>query len=489
MTKRGAWRAIACLFLAAWLATAGWQLTKPMPPGTDIDSGVVTLAASDIEFLHDLSWSDAAGMPVAKQQIFDAVFEVVDQAERFLVLDFFLINDAMGNNGQVHRALSRELADRVLARKRARPALRVLLVTDPINDVYGGAPSPLLAELSEQGVDVVRTSLGTLRDSNPAYSALWRLFIQWFGNSPGTAWLPNPFDSGISRVSLRSWLALANFKANHRKLVVADRPDGGWWAVVTSANPHDASSRHSNVGLRVRGALAAALLASELEVARFSGWTGELDAGRLPDAAAPRGERVEARIVTEEAIRRQLLAAIDAAGDGDRLMMAMFYLADRGIVDALVAAAARGVDIRLVLDPNKDAFGLKKDGVPNRPVARELVARSDGRIRVRWYRTHGEQFHTKLTLVTQGDRLVASLGSANLTRRNIRNYNLETNVQLTLPRQSQPAREMEAWFERIWRGDATTGVQYTAPFDSFRDDSRLRYWRYRLMEASGLSTF
>jgi phosphatidylserine/phosphatidylglycerophosphate/cardiolipin synthase-like enzyme len=489
MTRRVARRAVACLFVTVWLATAGWQVVKPMPPGTDIDSGVMTLAAGDIEFLHDLSWSDAAGRPAAEQRIFDAVFEIVDQAERFLVLDFFLVNDAMGNGGKVHRALSRELADRVLARKRARPALQVLLVTDPINDVYGGAPSPLLAELSAQGIEVVRTSLGALRDSNPAYSSLWRLFIQWCGNSPGTAWLPNPFDSGVSRVSLRSWLALANFKANHRKLVVADRADGAWWAVVTSANPHDASSRHSNVGLRVRGELAAVLLASELDVARFSGWTGELDAGRRRGAAALTGERVEACIVSEEAILRQLLAAIDAAGDGDRLMMAMFYLADRGIVDALVAAAARGVDVRLVLDPNKDAFGLKKDGVPNRPVARELIARSDGRIRVRWYRTHGEQFHSKLTLVTQGDRLVASLGSANLTRRNIRNYNLETNVQLTLPRHSAPARKMEAWFERIWHGDAANGVQYTAPFDSFRDDSRLRYWRYRLMEATGLSTF
>ena len=291
MTRRGAWRAVACLIITAWLATAAWHVVKPMPPGTDIDSGEVALAAGDVEFLHDLSWRDAAGTPVAEQQIFDAVFELVDQAERFLVLDFFLVNDAMGNGDPPHRALSRELADRILARKRARPALEVLLVTDPINDVYGGAPSALLAELSAQGVDVVRTSLATLRDSNPAYSALWRLFIQWFGNSPGTAWLPNPFDSGVSKVSLRSWLALVNFKANHRKVVIADRADGDWWAVVTSANPHDASSRHSNVGLRVRGEPAAALLASELEVARFSGRTGDFATGRPRIAPATTVQR------------------------------------------------------------------------------------------------------------------------------------------------------------------------------------------------------
>jgi hypothetical protein len=27
----------------------------------------------------------------------------------------------------------------------------------------------------------------------------------------------------------------------------------------------------------------------------------------------------------------------------------------------------------MILDPNKDAFGLEKSGIPNRPVAAELV--------------------------------------------------------------------------------------------------------------------
>lgn len=475
-------RVVAALLAAAWLATATWHTTKPMPPGTDIEAGPFMLAAREVEFLSDLSYRDAAGRDVAEQQIFDAVFELVDGAERFLVLDFFLANDAMGNGDPPHRALSRELADRILARKRARPALEVLLVTDPINDVYGGAPSPLFEELAAKGVAVVRTDLGRLRDSNPAYSGLWRVFFQWFGNAPAPAWLPNPFGSGISRVTLRSWLALANFKANHRKLALADRADGGWWAVVTSANPHDASSRHSNVGLRVRGAPAAALLDAELATARFSGWPG-----RFP--AAPRDQgtgagAVAVRVLSEAAIRRDLLAALAGTRAGDRVMMAMFYLSDRGVIDALLAAAARGVAVRLVLDPNKDAFGLEKDGVPNRPVAQELVTRSAGRIEVRWYRTHGEQFHAKMTLVTHGQKLLVSLGSANLTRRNLANYNLETNLALELDARDGLAARMTAWFERLWRDEA-----HTAGFAAFRDTSRLRYWRYRLMEATGLSTF
>ena len=34
-----------------------------------------------------------------------------------------------------------------------------------------------------------------------------------------------------------------------------------------------------------------------------------------------------------------------------------------------------------ILDPNRDAFGRQKDGVPNRPVANELVTASGEKIR------------------------------------------------------------------------------------------------------------
>jgi phosphatidylserine/phosphatidylglycerophosphate/cardiolipin synthase-like enzyme len=147
------------------------------------------------------------------------------------------------------------------------------------------------------------------------------------------------------------------------------------------------------------------------------------------------------------------------------------------------------VKVRLILDPNRDAFGRQKDGVPNRPVATELVRRSEEKIQVRWYRTHGEQFHTKLALITHGDRLIASLGSANLTRRNIGNYNLEANVALESSAASALSVELISYFDRLWNNDGPPGTAFTAAFGAWRDDDTGRYWRYRLMEATGLSTF
>src|SRR5690606_3055708 len=179
--------------------------------------------------------------------------------------------------------------------------------------------------------------------------------------------------------------------ANHRKLIVADRSDHSLVALVSSANPHDASSAHSNVAIRFTGALAEEIVASEMEIARFSGWRGHIYAASLESTSTlSPDEAVQLRFLSEEAIRDHLLEQIRASRNGDAISIATFYLSDRAIIDALLEAAARNVAIRLILDPNRDAFGRQKDGVPNRPVANELVEQSGGKIEVRWYRTHGE---------------------------------------------------------------------------------------------------
>jgi phosphatidylserine/phosphatidylglycerophosphate/cardiolipin synthase-like enzyme len=476
--------------LGLWLVVGAWNVVKPMPPGTDMNTPSLAVAASEVRFLRDLSHANPQGEPIHEQQIFDEVFAIIDAAESFIVADFFLFNELMGAENAIYRPLSRQLADRLLAKKRAQPQLTILLVTDPINEVYGGIKSPLLDELRANGVDVVITDLTKLRDSNPLYSSWWRLLAQWWGNEPDEGSMPNPFETGPSKITLRSWLALANFKANHRKLVVADRADGTLNGLITSANPHDASSAHSNVAVRFSGDLAKHVIDSELAIARFSGWNGHVYASaKEATPLADETQAINLSYITEQGVREHLIDAIDAARNGDAVRIATFYIADRKVVNALLAAAKRGVIVQLILDANRDAFGRTKDGVPNRPVANELVTKSAGKIAVRWYRTHGEQFHTKLALITRSDRLIASLGSANLTRRNIGNYNLEANVALEMSASLPLAAEMLGYFNRLWNNEGPTGTEYTAPFGAYQDADRGKYWRYRLMEATGLSTF
>lgn len=479
---------IGALF-AWWIGVGTWHTIKPMPPGTDVRTEPVALAPQQVAFLYDLTYADAYGQPQYEQRIFDEVFRIIDEAESFVIADFFLVNELMGAASEPHRPLSGEIVERLIARKQAKPELAVLFITDPINEVYGGMRSALLDRMRAAGIDVVVTDLEALRDSNPFYSSLWRIFVQWWGNAAQGGSMTNPFTSEPRPITLRSWLALLNFKANHRKAIVADRSDNSLVALVTSANPHDASSAHSNVALRIEGGPASQIVASEMALARFSGWRGHIYADAREEAPVSDPEAPRVSLLTEEAIRDHLLEAIGATRNGDAIRIATFYLSDRGVIEALLDAASRNVSVRLILDPNRDAFGRQKDGVPNRPVANVLVERSGGKIEVRWYRTHGEQFHTKLALIRRGEELTASLGSANFTRRNIGNYNLEANLAVTVPTSAPLAVELQSYFDRLWNNEGAPGTEYTAPFGTFRDDNRSRYWRYRLMEATGLSTF
>ena len=195
--------------------------------------------------------------------------------------------------------------------------------------------------------------------------------------------------------------------------------------IVSSGNPHDASSAHSNVALRLAGEALRPLLLSELRSHGLSGWRGDARFDALLHAAAPQIPRRPLLPRTATASppcspkgpsARRCSRRWTPRGSGDRIDIAQFYLSERRVIDALLAAARRGAAMRVLLDPNKDAFGFEKSGLPNREVASELIAASDGAIRLRWYRTHGEQFHAKLAAVRQRRPAVADCWVRRISR-------------------------------------------------------------------------
>ena len=167
----------------------------------------------------------------------------------------------------------------------------------------------------------------------------------------------------------------------------------------------------------------------------------------------PTNAVAETCLLTENKIKKHLLSEIKALTQGGQIWIGMFYLADRQVIEELLLAAERGVEIRLVLDANKDAFGLEKNGIPNRPVANELYEKSAGKIKIRWYKTHGEQYHTKLVFLKGRGRSVIFGGSANLTRRNLDDYNLETDIKISAANDSILVNEIETTLI-IWKNDA-----------------------------------
>ncbi len=434
--------------------------------------------AAEVEFLADRTWVDARGVRHTELQIFDGFFETIRKARRLVLVDMFYYNDFQRGRPEKTRLLSGELTDVLLQQKKDRPDIVIVVITDPINTVYGALRSAQLESLADAGISVVITDLTRLRDSNPAYSWFWRLFVRPLGNAQGGL-LPNPFDPR-TRATLRSYLALLNYKANHRKVLLADDGDD-WVGIVTSANAQDASSANVNVAIRFRGPAAEDLLETENAVLALSG----AEPVKLPFNARGGSTGVTVQILTERAIKHETLRLIAAAGRGEHIKLAMFFLSDRDVIAALIDARTRGVSINVLLDPNRESFGHRKHGIPNRPVAAELVKAG---IDVRWADTHGEQSHAKTMLVEKknGEGILLA-GSANMTRRNLDNFNLETSALVRAGLNAKVMHDAKRHFDLLWNN--TDGQIFSVPYEHYRNESAILTYLYRFTEKSGWSTF
>mgnify|MGYP003643799902 CR=1 FL=1 len=469
-------RWITLLLLSAWLMTSGCQAFRPLPEGLSIASPPRDLQQA--ELLIDQTYVTSSGERVSEQQVFDEVLRLIAQARKLVLVDMFLFNDFAGKDS--YRPLSAELTAALVQAREQYPQMPVVLITDPFNTLYGGIRNGHLEQLQAAGVSVVMTDLSQLPASNPTWTGIWTLCCSYLGNSTEGGWLPNPVGEG--KVTLRSYLHLINFRANHRKTLVVDE-GANWTGLVTSGNPHDASSRHSNNALRFSGAAALDLLASEIAVLRFS---SEIDTADWPVAPASTATTdTQLQVLTEAAIRDALLRMVDSAQSGDKLDLEVFYFSHRPLIEALIRAQLRGVQLRVLMDANRDAFGREKNGVPNRQVAWDL--HEEG-IDVRWCATQGEQCHRKWLRLDRADGSSELItGSANFTRRNLDDLNLETSVRLLAPAQQPVMQAAREQFERSWSNP--NGEQHSLPYAEFADHSRWRYGLYRFMEFSGISTF
>ncbi|MDO3408820.1 phospholipase D family protein [Saccharibacillus sp. CPCC 101409] len=467
----------ALILLVFWLlAVLLYQMNKPLPEGVSYESPVYR--TDNVDFLYDLTIPKPNEQFTQERQIFDRAIEMIGEAKQFIVIDVFLFNDYI-HKDQKYPKVSAKLANTLIERKKEIPDLDIVFITDEVNTNYGSAPNELLERMKKAGIDVVVTDVDPLRDSTPVYSAVWRTFIQWFGQS-GSGWIPNVMATDGPDVTLRSYLKLLNVKANHRKAFITENG-----AMISSGNVHDASAYHSNVALEVSGPIIGDMLKAEQAVLNFSG------GGTLPDyEAAEDGSEGQYAVqyLTEGKVYNHVLEELGNTQQGDAIWMGMFYLADKKVLKALEEAADRGVTVNLVLDPNENAFGREKIGIPNRPIAAELHKENPDNIEIRWYNTTKEQYHTKMMLIerTEGESSVMA-GSTNFTPRNLKDYNLENELFVTGPGDSELIRNVDAYFERIWNNE---DAEYTQDLETHQEKTTwLKDLAYQLQMVLGFTTF
>lgn len=481
--QRSHWVRYVLGLLIVWLiAVMIYQTNKPLPAGVSYESPLYTV--DHVNFYYDLTYP-APGTGdrfTQKRQIYDRILKMIDSAQQYVIIDIFLFNDYV-HKGQKYPKLSEGLANKLIERKKQVPDLKVVFITDEVNTNYNSGPNDLLEKLKKNGIDVVMTDVDPLRDSTPVYSAIWRTFFQWFGQE-GKGWVPNMMATDGPDVTFRSYLKLINVKANHRKVVATENS-----ALVSTGNVHDASAYHSNVAFEVQGPIIGDILKSEQAVIDLSGSSVQLPKYQEPAGTAtqPKGE-VQLRYITEGKVFDRLLEAIADTKQGDTLWMGMFYLADKDVTSGLMEASKRGVKIQLILDPNQNAFGQDKIGIPNRPVAAELKNASSGKIDVRWYNTTDEQYHTKMMYIDKasGNDLIIG-GSSNFTPRNLKDYNLENDLWISAPGDNDLMTGVNKYFTMLWNNK---GEEYTLPLSAYQEDTTwLKDIAYRLQLILGFTTF
>ena len=424
-------------FVLTWAAMAFWHAAKPMPPGTHVTSLTVRLPESDVEFITDsLGHSDVLTRELA----------TIDRAEQMIVVD--------------QSPLAGDVVRHLAARKHARPSLKIVLLTDPANEVFGGNAAAYLNSLEAAGIIVVRVRLDRLRDSIPLYSGLWRLVFGWWSD---------PFDEVPGRASASAWARMFNFKSDTRQLMVADDGAGGWTSIVASSDLRDAAA-NNNAGLQVRGPLAHDIAASELQVA---GWSTDDD--RLP-AGPQRGAHgvgsIDARFLTEGAVQSALVDMAAAAGSNDEISICAHQFTDRRLLDAVLGAASRGARLQVLLDSAAPS---------NRAAAGELIRRGGAHADVHWDPVDRGAVLTKFLIIRHGNDVWMDLGSADFSRRGLGDLNLAASIELRMPARTAAARGANEYFARAW--------SKAKPYLEYADESDAAYWRYRFGEATGLSLF
>lgn len=190
----------------------------------------------------------------------------------------------------------------------------------------------------------------------------------------------------------------APLKLAHDKILVVD----GAAAIVGGMNLATAVAGNHDLLLRVTGPAVAAPQAvfdHDWALAHgrrepFPNWRAQGTASDT-DTAWPHRLRFAVTRPDRSDQRDLLLDLFDSARE--RLWVQVFYVTNPTLVASLRRAAKRGVDVRVLCDPNEFSLGVRLYGAPNLPFVRELAAAG---VPVRLFNAApGAQMHQKSIVV------------------------------------------------------------------------------------------
>jgi hypothetical protein len=461
----------------------------------------------------------------------DKAIEMIHSAKKLIVASVFLF-DNMYNYQKPPRDIVKELTDALIKKRTENDDLTIVVVLDPLNRAYAKRISPAVKTFTENGIDVFYSDLLTTKAASKTRvveglthvgRVVDEISLGLFGGVIGLiSSIPIPFvDLDGEQATPQMAAEALLLKANHRKLLVTDSGDT-YEALVSSANPHNASIPSTNFALSVKGSLAAYIhnvirkdAAQSIKLDRrrplrrrehrFAHWHTkatrsyrkeflEKTMPELPVVSTQTGTKTEetpiaVKFATEKKIHQEIIRILRDVDPLDEVRLQMFYLSEVEIIEEILNTAKRlDKPFRVLLDPNKDSFNKEKDGTPNRQVAAYLLEKaeeSEAKLAIRWYSTHGEQNHAKIISVTnkESGKFILMTGSANWTGKNLLDINMESNlIVLGSERINQEFNDL---FDLFWTNH--DGMEYSLDYQAYQEHSGMNKWLFQ--EKSGLTTW
>lgn len=513
--------------------TVSCSTIKTPPLGINYESPI--RETENAEFHYDLTYLDKDGNIQYDRNLWDATYKVIDNAKDYLIVEMFLFNDLYNKDKEHFPEFAKEYTERLVKKQKENPNLKVYILADENNNFYGAFEHPFITSMKNAGINVIVVDIFKLKDTFPWYSPFWRTFIKPMGNPQNKGWITNFYGDMWPKLTIRNLLRALNVKADHKKVFLNEKE-----VVVSSANIHDPSYFHENIAIYTDGPIVKDVLHNLQLVAKFSDSEINVDGSdrrmenimnsgsndktetdektlnsenqkennvkqinneeneqNVKEKTSINSEKnsitdteghiYKIQYLTEGAIGKHLDEDIDSLKAGDELLMGMYFLADKGVIDRLIKAANRGVKIRIIFDRSRDAFGMSTNGLPNKPVSKKLKKKTKGKIEIKWYFTNNEQYHTKITLMKKTDgNVIINAGSANLIKKNIRGYIMDANFRILTTQDSKISKDIYEYFDRLWENK--DGL-FTLNFDDEPTTGGFSDFMYKILDATQLGSF
>ncbi len=497
MIRKLVFLTITILTYTSGLSTAIAVEATP-PTRLCVSSPWYSVCENDLELFASYSWFDPTRQKrFYKLTIGDKVLEMIRNAKKFVIASVFLF-DCFYSETKIERDIVAELTEAMILQKKKYPDMTAVLILDPINKGYGNRVSPAVKKLTENGVDVFYSDLLPTKSATKiGIAEFMRESFRFIDDKtfriPGRVLsifnrIKLPIDNSIDSkgISIEMiWMASA-LKANHRKIIVTDTPDNQYETLISTGNPHNASIPSTNFAVSVKGDIGKyiymvlredALHSASLNDVIFSDkskryaksfFKDKFSALNLsPVADTNMNKPVAVSFITEGKIKDTIIETLRCARPNDQVRIQMFYLSEPEIIEEIIKTARRvNNPIKIILDPNKDAFNRIKDGTPNRQVAAYLMQKKKKlglKLKIRWYDTHGEQNHAKMMSITNAKENKYQLltGSCNWTGKNLNDINMESDI--FVKGSKKLATQFNDLFDRFWTN--SDGMIYTIQYE------------------------